>query len=182
MTVRYAIVAFPVLDAAAAIEATRRRFDPLASTLPAHVTLVFPFTDAVGEADLAAHVARAVADQPAFDISLSGITAEDGGYIFLGVETGADVLRTLHDRLYRGVLAPHLSSAHEYQPHITIGRLRDPEEVRSAAAEARRDLAPSSRGRINGVALFRLTETGRGDVALTVDLVPTPRRPVPNER
>ena len=41
---QYAVVAFPQSDALARVEALRRRFDPQALLLPAHVTLVFSFT------------------------------------------------------------------------------------------------------------------------------------------
>lgn len=174
---QYAIVAFPVFDAAAAIESVRCRFDPLASMLPAHVTLVFPFTDVVGEADLAKHVARTLEDHPVFDIALSDVTVEDGGYVLLNVETGANVLSTLHDRLYGGLLASHLSSAHEYRPHVTIGRLPDDEQARSAAAQAILHLVLPLLGKINDVALFRLSEDGSGDVALTIGLKPDSARP-----
>jgi 2'-5' RNA ligase len=44
MTAQYAIVAYPTLEFANQVEAVRQRFDPLASVLNAHVTLVFPFT------------------------------------------------------------------------------------------------------------------------------------------
>jgi 2'-5' RNA ligase len=182
MTVQYAIVVFPVLDAATDLESFRRRFDPLASMIPAHITLVFPFTDLVSEADLRKHVASAIADQRAFHVALSEITVKDDGYVFLNVEAGVDVLGALHDRLYSGLLSSHLSSAHEYRPHITIARLPDLEQARSAAAEARLRLAPPLRGTINSVALFRLNEPGRGDVAWTVDLIPDSARPAPNVR
>lgn len=171
MTVQYAIVAFPILDTAAGIEPVRRRFDPLALLLPAHITLVFPFADAASDAEMATHIACAVADQRAFDITLADVSVEDGGFLFLNVTTGADVLGDLHDRLYTDLLASHLSSTYQYRPHITIGRLPDPEQLGLAAEEARKRLALPVRGKINDVALFRLDEVGRGAVTRTIGLV-----------
>jgi 2'-5' RNA ligase len=182
MTVRYAIVAFPVLDAVAIVESVRRRFDPLASMLAAHITLVFPFTSGVGDAELATHIAGAVAGQHAFDITLADISVEDGGYVFLNVEAGVDVLCELHDRLYTGCLEPYFSSAHEYRPHVTIGRLADPEQATWAAKDARTQLTLPLRGEVNQLAVFRLNAAHRGDVVCTIDLVPSPTRPAPNER
>lgn len=182
MTVRYAIVAFPVLDAAGVVESVRRRFDPLASMLSAHITLVFPFTDAASEADLAKHIAVVAAGQRAFDITLANISVEDGGYVFLNVEAGVDVLCQLHDRLYTDLLESYLSSTHEYRPHITIGRFPDPEQMKLAAEEARTHLTLPLRGKVDEVALFRLNEAGRGDVVRAFGLVPGSARPAPNGR
>ena len=182
MTVQYAIVAFPVLDAAGVVESVRRRFDPLASIISAHITLVFPFAEAASEADLAKHIAVVVAGQRAFDITLANISVEDGGYVFLNVEAGVDVLCELHDRLYTDVLEPCLSSTHEYRPHITIGRLPDPEQRRVAAEEARTHLTLPLRGTVNDVALFRLDEAGRGDVVRTIGLGHGSARPAPSGR
>ena len=64
---RRAIVWFPPADLLADVECFRALHDPLAGTLPAHVTLVFPFASALGAVQVAAHVRRAVArtfDQP----------------------------------------------------------------------------------------------------------------------
>lgn len=47
MTVQRAIIAFPNIDAHEEIESVRREFDPLASLLDAHVTLVFHFEENV---------------------------------------------------------------------------------------------------------------------------------------
>jgi 2'-5' RNA ligase len=177
MTIQYAIVAFPVLDEAGVVESVRRRFDPLASMLSAHITLVFPFTDAASEADLTKHIAGVVAGQRAFDITLADISVEDSGYVFLSVEAGAAVLCDLHDRLYTDLLAAYLSSAHEYRPHITIGRLLDPEQIRLAAEEARMHLSVPFRGKVNEVALFRINEANHGDVVGTTTLLPGSARP-----
>jgi 2'-5' RNA ligase len=182
MTIQYAIVAFPVLDAAGVVESVRRRFDPLASMLSAHITLVFPFTDAASEADLTKHIAGVVAGQRAFDITLAEISVEEGGYVFLNVEAGVDVLCELHDRLYTDPLRSYLSSAHEYRPHITIGRLPDPEQMRLAAEVARTHLTLPLRGKVNEVALFRLNEADRGDVVRTIGLVRGSGRPTPHGR
>ena len=171
MTEKYAIVAFPVFDAADVVESVRRRFDPLASVLPAHITLVFPFVDAATEADLAIHITSAIANQRAFDITFRDVSVEDGGYLFLNVESGGAVLREIHDRLYSSRLESHLSSSHVYEPHITVGRLADPERLTFAANEAKTALAAVLRGRIREVTLFRLDEGGGGEVALTFGLL-----------
>ena len=41
----------------------------------------------------------------------------------MGVWQGWDEICTLHDRLYTGPLAEHLSHTHVFVPHLTVGRL-----------------------------------------------------------
>lgn len=170
MTVQYAIVAFPRLAAAEQIEAVRRRFDPLASVLRAHVTLVFPFADDALAPLLEPHVREAIVGMSAFDLTLTAPVATDGGYLFLNVAEGAEPLVELHSRLYAGALAPHRSTAHVYQPHITVGHLGTPEQLAVAAEAARSALPAPGAGRIHEVAIFALNQPQFGAVQFTVPL------------
>jgi 2'-5' RNA ligase len=174
MMTQYAIVAFPVLEALGAIESVRRRFDPLASLLKSHVTLVFPFIDAADEVNLLNHIARAVSGMHPFSILLSEVTVEDDGYLFLNVAAGADRFIDLHSRLYTGLLAHHRSPSHEYRPHITLGRLSEQHELTMAADEAKKELTQPVRGVVNEIALFRLSAPTAGEVVRTICLDPQP--------
>jgi 2'-5' RNA ligase len=172
MTTQYAIVAFPVLEAPNRVESIRRRFDPLASMLKAHVTLVFPFSDAVKEVDLSNHIARAVSGLHPFSILLSEVTVEDDGYLFLNVAAGADWFIELHNRLYTRLLAHHRSPAHEYRPHVTVGRLTEQHQLLFAADETKKALTLPVGGLVNEVALFRRRTATAGDVVGTFSLHP----------
>jgi len=154
MHIQYAIVAFPTLSAREPIEYVRRAFDPQASLLPAHVTLVFPFTAAVDAKELREHIAATLATAHSFEIAFASPSIEDDGYLFLRVATGREHVIALHDRLYSGPLQPYLSTGHAYEPHITIGRLGSPEPLANALAVARARLPTSLNGRIDKVALF----------------------------
>lgn len=44
-----------------------------------------------------------------------------GQFTFLTVCNGKNEITKLHDRLYMGILAPHLCSDIEFIPHVTIG-------------------------------------------------------------
>ena len=55
-----ALVFFPQGNGLHVIESLRRQFDPLATVIAAHATLVFPFTSEISEVDLRAHVERAL--------------------------------------------------------------------------------------------------------------------------
>src|SRR5262245_38710541 len=156
MTVQYAIVAFPELDARDEIERIRRQYDPLAAVLDAHVTLVFPFEDTLSSADMRGHVLAATEGVAPFEIALGTPTSADDGYLLLNVLGGREVVVEVHRRLYSGRLHRHLSQAHTYDPHVTIGRLATPEQLGLASNEARARLVPPIRGHIRSVAVFRL--------------------------
>jgi 2'-5' RNA ligase len=170
VTVQHAIIAFPTLRLSDRVESIRRRFDPLATLLGAHVTLVFPFADESIEPRLDQHIAQAIAGVAPFDFGLTVPTAGDGGYLFLNVTAGAGHFVQLHERLYTGVLAPHRSPTHSYIPHITIGRLANADLLLTAAAEARSLLDETLVGRVDKLAVFRLDDPLRGAVTSTVSL------------
>ena len=133
-----AIVIFPHARDLAEINRLRARFDPLARVIAPHITVVFPFNTDSGKVDLRAHVERTIGDVPAFIIRLAGITGggDKGQYLFLNVELGSLGVIELHDRLYSGSLARHLSLDHPYVPHLTLGRVSDPAAFPDALAEA----------------------------------------------
>ena len=166
---QYAIVAFPVFDCADSVEAVRRKFDPQAGLLAAHVTLVFPFSDDLGEASLAEHVGRAVEGVPAFPIALTDLSTKVGGYLFLNVGAGSARFHSLHARLYSGPLARHRSSA-EYRPHVTVGRLVGGDGLFDAEQETVLALTLPILGTVADLAIFRLDGPGRGAVVCRVPL------------
>jgi 2'-5' RNA ligase len=120
------VVSFPKIDNLgewAQVLAVRDQYDPLASAIAPHLTLVFPFEDSLSDSALHAHVARMVSDIPCFAVMLGEITAHENEYLFLNVKRGNDQLIHLHDALYSGVLASHLARSLTFVPHITVGRL-----------------------------------------------------------
>jgi 2'-5' RNA ligase len=133
-----AIVIFPHPRDLAEINRLRARFDPLARVIAPHITLVFPYNTDAGRIDLRTHVERAISDVPSFIIRLAGVTGggDKGQYLFLNVEQGSRGVIELHDRLYSGSLAHHLSLEHPYVPHLTLGRVKDPAAFPEALAEA----------------------------------------------
>jgi 2'-5' RNA ligase len=168
----YAIVAFPETHALAAIETVRRRYDPLAGVLGAHITLVFPFVDPVAAPVLRQHIEQLTRTTAPFDVELAGVSIEDGEYIFLNVASGAGRLAALHRGLYSGPLERHLARDRTYIPHITVGRLGDASALAAAAEEARRRLPIRSVARVTELAVFRLDAPGVGHVEFTVPLSP----------
>jgi 2'-5' RNA ligase len=123
---QWAIVIFPLfadVEQAAEIERVQREFDPLAGVLAAHITLVFPFERELNADTLDAHMRAAARGIGRFPVTLGGVTVEQDDYLSLHVWQGWDEICALHDRLYTGPLAEHLSQTHVFVPHLTVGRL-----------------------------------------------------------
>jgi 2'-5' RNA ligase len=114
--IRRAIVIFPKLAQGELIQQLRQAYDPLASLIPPHITLVFPFESAISTEDLSWHMSSVARQFHPFPLSFRGITGHTNEYLFLNVKGG-------NDQLYTGVLAPYLTAQETYFPHLTIGRL-----------------------------------------------------------
>jgi 2'-5' RNA ligase len=146
----------------------RRRFDPLARVIAAHVTLVFPFDGAITAKTLQVHLEQTLAEVSRFQIQFTDVHAVDD-YLFLDVGAGRERLTALHSRLYTGPLASHLSNDRAYRPHVTLGRLADPADLAAALIEARATPIAAAAS-IHQVAVFRLDRNDLGDVEFTVTL------------
>lgn len=119
---RRAIIWFPPFPMDSPIEPFRRRHDPLADSLPAHVTLVFPFPTSLSVMQLASHIRRVVGNWPALPVSFRDVEGILDEFVFLMVRERADAIIALHDKLYRGILKASLREDIPYQPHVTLGR------------------------------------------------------------
>ena len=120
---RRAIVWFPTMPADSKIESFRARHDPLATTLPAHVTLVFPFPTNLTSTQWASHIKRIVGNWPQLPVSFRDIEAIQGEFTILMLREKCEAVIALHDKLYSGVLKAFLRTDMEYIPHITVGRV-----------------------------------------------------------
>ncbi|HET9783233.1 MAG TPA: 2'-5' RNA ligase family protein [Candidatus Dormibacteraeota bacterium] len=138
------------------VEQVRRRFDRLAETVPAHVTLVFPFGLGFEDAALMSHVRDVTDALPAFDLELKDVTCSWDHYLFLVVGKGADKVRDLHDRLYSGLLQPMLSEQ-EFTPHVTVGRFAAANEC-AAAMKTVDALGLQVRTRAEALRIYDLTQ------------------------
>ena len=169
MGISRAVVLFPKSDALAAIEEFRRRHDPLANVIAAHVTLVFPFTSGVEAQALRSHIEASIVGIPPFAIRFDGVTAEDEGYLFLNITRGSETIHRLHDRLYTGPLSAHRSSRHVYTPHLTIGRISTASDQAAALREAAATL-PAFDAEASALSVYRLRALRGGFTELEVPL------------
>jgi 2'-5' RNA ligase len=135
-----AVVAFPQAVDLSTIESFRQRFDPQASLIRAHVTVVFPFEPS-REVPLHQHLVATVTDFTPIQVRLEPDAHADGNYLMMKATRGKSELVRLHARLHTGPLAPHLSSQHVYRPHLTLGRVADPLERDRALRQMRKEIA-----------------------------------------
>jgi len=119
------------------LESFRASFgDPLAGSVPAHIT-VLPPTE-VAEADLDAvdrHLAEAAAGVAAFDVELHGTATfrPVSPVVFVVVAAGISSCETLQEAVRRPPLARDLE--HPYHPHVTVAH-HLPDDVLDRAYES----------------------------------------------
>ena len=129
----WAIVIFPDFAPGqwAMIDRLRAAYDPLASSIAPHITLVFPFETTLSRDDLLTHIRASVAAIAPFEIVLRGVTGQEDEWLFLTVKRGNDEIIALHDRLYADPLA-----GLKEVPTLTVGHLTPGERFEAALAEA----------------------------------------------
>jgi 2'-5' RNA ligase len=155
----FAVVAFPVLADADGrfIEDLRRKHDPNAARIGAHVTLVFPTAEA--SADVLARRVEAVTAKTApiaFELRRVMVHHEPpDAYVYLVPDRGYETLIGLHGQLN----APAKKPARKFVPHVTVARLQDRQAARSlATALATRHIAIG--GAIRALNLVEVGDTG----------------------
>lgn len=152
------------------VEAFRHEHDPLAGTLGAHVTFVFPFASSLSGVQVAAHVRRIAARWPVLPVTLEGVDAYAAQWVHLRVAQGRHAISALHDRLYRGVLAPFLRREFEYEPHVTVGRAGDAPACERMLAQARLAFPRPLAGVLRALAIVAFDEAGRATIEREVAL------------
>lgn len=122
------------------IDDFRREHDvPFRDVVAPHLTLVFG-CDEVPELTYREHV-RAVAQSQRvirFSCRYAMVGNDDSNesyYVFLVPDEGYSEISRLHDRLYRGVLAPYLRLDIPYVPHIGIATIADPRRIKTLCDE-----------------------------------------------
>jgi 2'-5' RNA ligase len=163
-----ALVVFPQANEFDVVERMRRRYDPQARLIAAHVTIVFPFDDDLSDAELRKLVMEATTGLAPFTVRFSGISAVDD-YIFLEPTQGLDRLVALNNRLYTGPLLRHRSRTQAYRPHVTLARIPDA-TTRDEAVDLMRGAITDFDAEVTAVCVFRLTAPEQGSIDATIPL------------
>ena len=133
---RFAVAWFPAFRGIERVEAFRRRHDPMAGLIAAHLSLVFPFPTALTRLQVETHVQRVASRWPPIPVTFRRVRTEANEFVFLMAQRGAASIKGLHDRLYTRSLQPHLRRDLAYEPHVTIARHADYQQLQEALAEA----------------------------------------------
>jgi 2'-5' RNA ligase len=160
---RYAVAWFPSVAGIETIEEIRRRHDPMAGLIPAHVSLVFPFPTSLTRLQLATHVRNVVSRWPPIPVTFRHVRVHAGEFVFLMAARGAASITALHDKLYTRSLRQYLRPEFGYEPHITVARHPDARRVESACNEAQSLFPPEFAGVVRDVELLSVGHDGRID-------------------
>ncbi|HWH38921.1 MAG TPA: 2'-5' RNA ligase family protein [Usitatibacter sp.] len=158
---RFAVAWFPAFRGIEQVEEFRRRHDPVASLIPAHVSLVFPFATALTPLQVETHVKRVVSRWPPVPVTFRAVRPHANEFVFLMASRGAASIVELHDRLYTRSIAQHLRPEFGYEPHITIARHADIGALGRAVEEARETFGQEFTDVMREVALLAVGSTGR---------------------
>ncbi|MEN9517802.1 MAG: hypothetical protein RLZZ381_390 [Cyanobacteriota bacterium] len=130
-----AIIIFPQLGSNInLIQNIRNQYDFLAHKIAPHITLVFPFESDISSNELSQHVRNSLREFKSFKITMQRIIQEEN-YLFLKLTRGQKEIIEIHDLLYSRLLSGFLAKQHHYQPHLTVGRLKDSNAVKFAMNE-----------------------------------------------
>lgn len=167
---RFAVVWFPRFEGLERIEALRRRHDPVARHVAAHVSLVFPFPTSLTQLQIGTHVRRVVSRRPPILVTFRHARLHANEFLFLMASHGAEALTALHDSLYTRSLQPHLRRDMPFEPHITLARNADFATLEKALAESRDSLGGEYSDVLREVALLAVGHDGRINVLETISL------------
>lgn len=172
MTIKRAIVVFPLFSQIELIQQLRQAYDPLATVLRPHLTLVFPFESALSTEQLSLHLSSVAQMFHPFQLSMRGITGHTKEYLFLNVKHGNDELIALHDQLYAGILAPYLVLQETYLPHLTVGRISNETTFAKALIQAQ-SVTASFETEVHEIVVYRLEQENSGSVECRVNFSPS---------
>jgi 2'-5' RNA ligase len=116
---------FPQFENIKIINSIREKYDPLATKVRPHITLVFPFESNLLKEKIEDHCRKALSPMRPFKLKMGQAVLMDDGLIFLSVAEGGGEIKRMHRSLYTGVFEqyrPHWLHGAAYLPHMTIGK------------------------------------------------------------
>lgn len=144
----------------------RRRFDPQFTSMPSHLTLVFPHR--VRSDALLRHVNSVAGDHRPIQVHLAGFAGSQNAWLFARVTRGNDDLIALHDHLYTGVLAAALDRTSIFVPHVTVGRVNGASALGAALDAVDQDMAREFQ--VQALTIYRLGDARPGEIEAAIPL------------
>lgn len=169
------IMIFPKFENGQIIDKIRECYDPLASHVRPHITLVFPFDSNIETSELKEHISSALAEINPFEITLNGITPVNSfrKYLFLNIQKGMDEVIELHKRLYTGILQdyyPEWLKGKDFLPHMTVGCFYNEEEFEKAINETR-NILDTFRSTVNEISVEIIDENEDSIIELNIPFI-----------
>lgn len=124
------ILIFPKFKNIDLIQQVRMKYDRLAKLIAPHITLAFPFTDEISDNELVSSLSELLKQYNAFEVTFRGISVSDDNYISLNCIKGKEKIIKLHFDIYKQILPTHVKKNINYVPHITLGQIKDKEELK----------------------------------------------------
>lgn len=134
------IMIFPEFENINIINDIRRKYDPLVDLVSPHITLVFPFDSDLTNEELNLYIKECLSDIHPFEIELEGFSKQKdryGNYLFLNVVQGMNIIKEIHDTLYKDKLKK-FNLGYDYIPHMTVGKLSSIELLNKAFDDVNR--------------------------------------------
>jgi len=168
------IMFFPKFENQNIINEIRERYDPLASHVRPHITLVFPFDSNIETNELKDHIISGLAQQKKFDIVLGGFTPTRsyGNYLFLNIKKGKEQIINIHRKLYTGILEdyyPEWLKNVVFLPHMTVGCIED-EKAFFEAADKIKDIDDLFQTRVEEISVEIIDENEDSIIELNIPL------------
>lgn len=119
------IMIFPEFENIDVINSIRKKYDPLADLVLPHITLAFPFDSELTNEELNLYLKECLSNIQPFKVELAGFSKQEdkyGNYLFLNVVQGTEVIKNIHDMLYRDKLK-QFDVGCDYVPHMTVGKV-----------------------------------------------------------
>lgn len=126
-----------------AIREIYNRYNPIASYVRPHLTLLFPLETDLKPRDIHLHFEAVVSGADSFDIGFDGVKLGTTELlIYLEVSQGAEQLRLLNNELYGGPFKRFLRKDLPFYPHLTLGRFEREADIKRAYHQLR-DFGPT---------------------------------------
>ncbi len=103
------------------IDAFRRKYDPTASLLEAHMAVMFPVPASVGFEFLVEHIETALRAFRPFSIQLKGFSKSHDHWLLLTVDKGRRDVIELFEQIYTGRIAEYRRHDIDFNPHVGLG-------------------------------------------------------------
>lgn len=166
----YGVLAYPQLKNTdyTFIQEFRKKYDALYySVIEPHFSFVFP-VDEIGKDAFVTEIRDKSAGVASFNFEIKcAVVNKDAVseiyHLLLVPEKGYSRVVKLHDKLYSGLLFPHLRLDIDFIPHVAIANSKDKYEVKSWADNWNREEF-SIKGRVNSITIIEYSNSILTDI------------------